>query len=91
MHSIGLTSRDTQRLVKVRHKEIVPPFQLLYVEWIEENVRFKDIGVLAEVLISRKLVCITNKSFYLDKLDLISATWVASVNKGVVVEGDFIL
>ena len=42
------------------------------------------------MLISSKLVCVTDGSFYSDKLDLISAAWVALVNEGVVAEGDFI-
>jgi len=78
-----LIRRDIQRLVKVRHKEIVPPFQLLYAEWIKENAYFKDLGV--------KLVCVTNRLLYPDKPDLISTAWVALVNEEVVAEGDFIL
>ena len=40
---------------------------------------------------SNKLVYVTDRLFLLDKLELISTAWVASVDEIVLVEGDFIL
>ena len=40
--SIGLNLNKARQLEKVRYKEIIYLFQLLHLEWVNNDISFKD-------------------------------------------------
>ena len=80
IQSIRLSSNEIQVIEAEQSSTIVQPFELPNTKQVKESVKFENKEKLMTGLYKDKLICITDRSFFLDKSHLISAAWVALVD-----------
>ena len=89
IHFMDLNHNDVRMLENVRHIEVIKPFHLPDVKWVKDNALFQVEEAFIQAPFKGELAHVAHASF-VQKSYLALASWVASADKKILDNREFI-